>query len=242
MSDPASTPSRNAAPAALARSSAKTALDATVVNIELTLISIIQGLALGVLATASVTPLVELQWQAWPYIATGLLVVLIFWSRALLHTLSFIGWPLEFGHTFVYFGATLLEAVALTQVGDPQRWFALNALYALAVWGLYAHDLRVVRRHAEDFGTADERALLDDILHDQRLNIRFMMPAAVAFQGLAWWLVRAYPATFIDGGWHLLLIGLTLLFSVNYLVGGVRLLQRRQAWIVSRNAQERLES
>ena len=68
------------------------------------------------------------------------------------------------------------------------------------------------------------------------------MPAAVAFQGLAWWLVHAYPATFIDGGWHLLLIGLTLLFSINYLHDGVRLLQRRQGWIVSRHAQERLES
>lgn len=122
-------------PPASARSSAKRALDAAVVNIELTLISIIQGLALGVLAAASVEPLVQLQWQAWPYVLTGLLVVLIFWSRALVHTLSFIGWPLEFGHTFVYFGATLLEAVALSQVAHPERWFALNTLYALAVWG-----------------------------------------------------------------------------------------------------------
>ncbi len=241
MPDRATIPSSNAGAAGRARSSAKTALDATVVNIELTLISIIQGLALGVLAAASVEPLVQLHWQTWPYIATGLLVVLIFWSRALLHTLSFIGWPLEFGHTFVYFGATLLEAVALTQVGEPERWFALNALYALAVWGLYAYDLRIVRRHAHDFGTADERALLDDIVRDQRLNIAVMMPAAVAFQGLSWWLVRTYPATFLDGGWHLLLIGLTLAFSLNYLHGGVRLLQRRQGWIVSRNAQERLE-
>ena len=225
-------------PPASARSGAKRALDAAVVNIELTLISIIQGLALGVLAAASVEPLVQLQWQAWPYVLTGLLVVLIFWSRALVHTLSFIGWPLEFGHTFVYFGATLLEAVALSQVAHPERWFALNTLYALAVWGLYAYDTRVVRAHAADFGTAEEQALLADILHDQRVNIVFMMPAAVAFQGLAWWLVHAYPRAFIDDGWHLLLIGLTLLFSLNYLVGGVRILRRRQAWIVARHAQE----
>jgi len=227
---------------ASARSSAKSTLDATVINIELTLISIIQGLALGVLAAASVGPLVDLQWQAWPYIATGLLVVLIFWSRALVHTLSFIGWPLEFGHTFVYFGATLVEAVALSQVGNPERWYALNTAYALAVWGLYAYDLRVVRRHAGDFSTPDEQALLDDIVNDQRINIHFMMPAAVAFQGLAWWLVHTYPNTFLDGGWHLLLAGMTLLFSINYLLGGVRLLQRRQRWIVSRHAQELLES
>lgn len=227
---------------ASARSSAKSALDATVINIELTLISIIQGLALGVLAAASVEPLVDLQWQAWPYIATGLLVVLIFWSRALVHTLSFIGWPLEFGHTFVYFGATLIEAVALSQVANPERWYALNTAYAFAVWGLYAYDLRVVRRHAGDFSTPDERALLEDIVRDQRVNIGFMMPAAVAFQGFAWWLVHTYPNAFLDGGWHLLLAGMTLLFSINYLLGGVRLLQRRHRWIVSRHAQELLES
>jgi hypothetical protein len=32
-----------------------------------------------------------------------------------------------------------------------------------------------------------------------------------------------------------------LLFSLNYLHGGMRMLQRRQDWIVERNAQERME-
>lgn len=223
------------------RREAKTQLDTTVVGIELTLISIIQGLALGVLVAGAVQPMVLLDWQVWPYVLTGLLVILIFWSRSLIHTLSFIGWPLEFGHTFIYFGATLVEAAALSQVGDPERWFALNALYAVAVWGLYGWDLRLVRRQAADFSTPAERELLADIIQDQRLNIRWMMPSAVAFQGLSWWLVHAYPQTMLQGRWHLLLIGLTLLFSVNYLYGGVRLLQRRQDWILARAAQERAE-
>ena len=223
------------------RRAAKTQLDNTVVGIELTLISIIQGLALGVLAASAVKPMVQLQWETWPYVLTGLLVILIFWSRSLVHTFSFIGWPLEFGHTFLYFGATLIEAAALSQVGDPRSWFALNALYAAAVWGLYAWDLRVVRRQAADYTTAAERALFDDIVRDQRLNIVAMMPLAIAFQGLSWWLVQRYPHAMLDGHWHLLLIGLTLLFSLNYLHGGVRLLQRRRDWIVERNAQERSE-
>ena len=224
------------------RREAKTQLDTTVVGIELTLISIIQGLALGILVAGAVQPMVLLDWQVWPYVLTGLLVILIFWSRSLIHTLSFIGWPLEFGHTFIYFGATLIEAAALSQVGNPERWFALNALYAAAVWGLYGWDLRLVRRQAADFSTPAERALLADIIQDQRLNIRLMMPSAVAFQGLSWWLVHAYPQTMLQGRWHLLLIGLTLLFSVNYLYGGVRLLQRRQDWILARAAQERAEA
>ncbi len=224
------------------RRAVKAQMDATVVGIELTLISIIQGLALGVLAASSVVPIVEWQWQAWPYIATGLLAILIFWSRSLVHTLSFIGWPLEFGHTFIYFGATLIEAVALTQVGDPARWFALNALYAAAVWGLYAYDLKVVRRHAADFQSAGERALLADIIRDQLANIRWLMPAAVVFQGGIWWLIRAQPQLMLVQGWHLAAIALSFLFSVNYLYSGVRLLRLRQHWIVERNTQERAEN
>ncbi|MBS0432621.1 MAG: hypothetical protein JSS21_09500 [Proteobacteria bacterium] len=218
------------------RRAVRVELHGTVVGIELTLISIIQGLALGVLAASAVQPLVGLQWEVWPYIAAGLLTVLIFWSRSLVHTLSFIGWPLEFGHTFIYFGATLIEAVALSQVADPEHWFALNALYAAVVWGLYGYDLRLVRQRMDDFDSPPERALLVDILHDQRLNIAWMMPAAVAFQAFAWWLVHEFPQAMLAQRWHLLLIGLTLLFSIHYLHGGVRLLRRRQEWIVERNA------
>jgi hypothetical protein len=219
------------------RSAARDRLDELVVNIELTLISIIQGLALAVLAGASVQPILQLQWQAWPYILAGLLVVLIFWSRALVHTLSFIRWPLEFGHTFAYFGATLIEAVALTQVAVPAHWFALNALYALAVWGLYAWDLRVVLRDARPAMDAGERALHEDIVRDQRLNIRWTMPAAVAFQALSWWLVLRFPQPMLERGGHLVLVALTLAFSLHYLHGGVRLLRRRREWLLARAAQ-----
>ena len=215
---------------------ARDRLDQSVVNIELTLISIIQGLALAVLAGAAVQPILQLQWQAWPYIATGLLVVLIFWSRALLHTLSFIGWPLEFGHTFGYFGATLIEAVALTQVAEPAHWFALNALYAASVWGLYAWDLRVVLRDARAPDSGAEHALREHIIADQRMNIRVMMPAAVVFQALSCWLVLRFPQAMLEHRGHLVLIGLSLAFSLHYLYGGVRLLQRRQHWIVDRHA------
>jgi hypothetical protein len=215
---------------------ARDRLDEVVVNIELTLISIIQGLALAVLAGASVQPILQLQWQAWPYILAGLLVVLIFWSRALVHTLSFVRWPLEFGHTFAYFGATLIEAVALTQVAVPAHWFALNALYALAVWGLYAWDLRVVLRDARPAMDPGERALHEDIVRDQRLNIRWTMPAAVAFQALSWWLVLRFPQPMLERGGHLVLIALTLAFSLHYLHGGVRLLRRRREWLLARAA------
>lgn len=223
------------------RRAARNQLDQTVVGIELTLISIVQGLALGVLAAAATQPLLRWQWQAWPYIACGLLVILVFWSRSLIHTLSFVGWPLEFGHTFIYFAATLIEAVALSQVAEPERWFALSALYAATIWGLYAYDLRVVRRLAVEAATPAQRALLDDIVRDQAINIRWMMPLAVFCQAAAWWLIHHYPQAMLHDRWHLLLIGLTLLFSLDYLYGGVRLLRHRQDWIVERATQMRAQ-
>ena len=73
-------------------------LDAMVVNVELTLSSIVQGVALSFLADSARTVLTAGMASAWPYVITGLLIILLFWSRSLIHTLTLIRWPLEFGH------------------------------------------------------------------------------------------------------------------------------------------------
>ena len=224
------------------RRAAKSQLDATVVGIELTLISIIQGLALGVLATNAVAPIVTLQWETWPYVVTALVSTLIFWSRSLVHTLSFVGWPLEFGHTFLYFTVTLVEVAAFSQVTDPLHWFALNTLYALAIWWLYAHDLRVVRRHQGDFTTAGERALYADVIRDQLANIRVIMPLAVLFHGAVWALIVLHPQAMLAQRWHVLPALLSVAAGLHYLHGSVRLLRTRQDWILERAAQERRET
>ena len=75
-------------------------LDAMVVNIELTLVSIIQGVALSFLAENARVALAGRLWTAAPYVLAGLLIILLFWSRSLIHTLTLIRWPLEFGHNF----------------------------------------------------------------------------------------------------------------------------------------------
>jgi hypothetical protein len=51
--------------------------------------------------------------------------------------------------------------------------------------------------------------LYEDIVRDQRENIVLLMPLAVAFQGVSWWMVHRYPDAMLQGRWHLLLIGLT---------------------------------
>ena len=68
------------------------------------------------------------------------------------------------------------------------------------------------------------------------------MPLAVAFQGPGLVAGACHPRPLLHDRWHLLLIGLTLLFSVNYLHGGVRRLRRRQDWIAAHAMQERAGS
>ena len=54
-------------------------LDAITADIELTLVSIIQGVALTVLIETSREPIAKLEWMMWPYVLSGLVVILIFW-------------------------------------------------------------------------------------------------------------------------------------------------------------------
>src|SRR5262249_58483628 len=91
-------------------------LDQVIANVELTLASIVQGLALQFLAQSAGALLSWDKAMIWPYAFSALLIVLLFWSRALIHTLTLIRWPLEFFHNFFYFGCATIEAIAFLQL------------------------------------------------------------------------------------------------------------------------------
>ena len=157
-------------------SDTQTELDNLVLTIELTLISIIQAVALTFLVEHSFDVLVSLQFTFWPYAITGLLIILLFWSRSLIHTLTVIRWPLELGHNFVYIACTLVQAVTFTQLTNPLHWFALNTLFGLMVWILFALDLRMIRRRIIDSAGPVGSTLYAIVEQEQLLNIRFFMP------------------------------------------------------------------
>ena len=84
-------------------SAGRAELDSMIVEIELTLVSIIQGVALTFLIENGRHVISIQQIAFWPYLVAGLLVILVFWSRSVLHIITMIRWPLEFGHNFLYF-------------------------------------------------------------------------------------------------------------------------------------------
>jgi len=125
-------------------STARSDLDSMVVEIELTLVSIIQGVALTVLIENAHSAVSESRLSFWPYVVAGLLVIFVFWSRAVLHIITVIRWPLEFGHNFLYIACALVEAILFAQVGKPAAWFSFGAAFIALGWTLFVYDLRLI--------------------------------------------------------------------------------------------------
>jgi hypothetical protein len=204
-----------------AQRSTRRQLDGLVVNIELTLVSIIQGVALSVLTESSRAPLSDLRFDQWPYVANGLLLILLFWSRSMTHTLTLIRWPLEFRHNFLYITCTLLEAITFTDLTNPIQWYAFNGAFAVVVWLLFLADLRLIRqRHAEAVGHAEEE-LYGIVLRDQNMNIRWLVPCMALFHFFAVFCIYFWPGTLIRGGAHVvfaLIQTVTLLAYLSYVV------------------------
>jgi hypothetical protein len=152
-------------------------LDAITADIELTLVSIIQGVALTVLIETSREAIAKLDWVMWPYVLSGLIIILVFWSRVVLHILTVIRWPLEFGHNFPYIGCALVKALPFAQLGKPGCWFAFVAALLAVGWLLFAYDLRPIRMRMRD-GTGDlSNRLYTVVRRDQWLNLGLFLPA-----------------------------------------------------------------
>lgn len=196
-------------------------LDGVIVNIELTLASIVQGLALSVLADNTSAVLSNGLLVAWPYVGVAFLIILLFWSRALIHTITLIRWPLEFVHNFFYFICVLAEVLAFKNLADPFMWFVLNSVFALLVWGLFTHDLRIIRQRARDSVGPSSFRLYAIVEADQWLNIRFVMPGLFFFLLGSALAIKFAPGFFLTGHGHLLLIacqGVGLLVYLFYVV------------------------
>jgi len=192
-------------------------LDSLVINIELTLVSIIQGVALFFLTDNARGLLSRQHASESLYVAAGLCVIFIFWSRSVIHTLTLIRWPLEFGHNFFYIACALGEAVLFSRVNDPLEWFELSAAYASVVWLLFIYDMRLIRARIAESCEDSERVLYERARSDQLLNIRLLVPLLISLNLLAVFLIWRWPDVFIARAGHMWLISAQLLCFVGYL-------------------------
>jgi hypothetical protein len=216
-------------------------LDGLVVNIELTLVSIIQGVALSFLAENSRAPLGDLRFDQWPYVANALLIILLFWSRSMTHTLTLIRWPLEFRHNFLYIACTLVEATTFTDLADPMRWYAFNSAFAVAVWFLFLADLRLIQqRQAESVGPAEDE-LYDIVLGDQLLNIRLLVPGLALFNFTGVLCIYFWPELLIQHGAHIFFAVIQTVTLMGYLLYVVRVYAKIAPIVLRANQEESTE-
>lgn len=115
-------------------------------------------------------------WQNLLYVAAGLCVIFIFWSRSVIHTLTLIKWPLEFGHNFFYIACALGEAIPFSRVDRPLDWFQLSAVYAAVVWLLFIYDMRLIHTRIAEASSDADHALYIRAKADQLLNICLLVP------------------------------------------------------------------
>jgi hypothetical protein len=205
---------------------AQTQLDALVVTVELTLISIIQGVALSFLAGEGRGVVVGLRLEFWPYVATGLMTILLFWSRSVAHTLTVIRWPLEFAHNFMYVACTLVQAVLFTQLASPVGWYGLGAGLAVLIWALFVLDLSMIRKRIQDSPGATADRLYRLVEAEQLRNIRMVMPAIVVFSLAAALAVRLWPEAMLQRRGHVVIALAQMVGTAGYLTYTVRFFGR----------------
>jgi len=212
-------------------------LDAKIVEIELTLTSIVQGVALYFLIENARAVLSQQERAFWLYIVAGLLIILIFWSRSVGHTLTLIRWPLEFGHNFFYFTCALGESLLFTRLSNPQAWFVIGTFYAVIVWFLFIYDLRLIRaREGDSAGEASNR-LYVLVKRDQWLNIAVLVPGLFLFNLACLICIRVWPEFFTAHNGHVWLVSAQVLALGFYLLYVLRFF-RRLAPLISRAREE----
>lgn len=187
--------------------------DNIVLNIEFLVVSIVQGLAFSSLASVAAGSLTIDMLNRWPAIIAAFLLLLLFWSQAMLHAISFIRWPMDVWHTILYFLASFIEVIAFLHLGEPHLWFGLLTVFFAIVWLLYHRDLAMMERYgAQRVNTKEEKAAYEHMKRRHEKEMRVLTPFGFAFHGLAFVAVLIAPVTFSLGA--AILQSLLLLYGV----------------------------
>ena len=187
-------------------------------DIEFLLISIIQGVALSALATASIKPLTNLEFVVWPYIITAFLFIIIFWSGAIMHTVSFIDWPIDLVHSVLYFLVSLNEILAILNLEEPRFWFVFMLGFTIFAFILYIYDLQIIKRSKKKFSLTDKtKELYKHITTEQKRDLKTILPFSFVFYVIAVTSLFLFPELFLEKGYNLIFIFIQMVISVIFL-------------------------
>lgn len=201
----------------------KKALDQFAVSIEFLLISVVQGAALAALATYTAIAVDTLRIATILYITASFLIILNFWSQAIIHTLSFIDWPLDMIHNFLYFLIAFIEIIAFAHITNPLAWFGFMSLFFLAAGLLYLFDLHLIRMHEKKFdATESGKTLYRHIIHRELFEAKILVPLAILYTLGCFLAIYFFPNLFLIKNYQIALIGIQVSFASFSLYDSVR--------------------
>jgi hypothetical protein len=158
-------------------------LESLATGVELTLASVMQGIALAILVPKIVELITNGEVAKLPYIPASLLLMFMVWVMFIGHAISFITWPFDPLHNLMYFLIVGSEAVLLFFLDKPAPWFlsliGLGLLLGFSCW----YNQGLLRRNAPRYTTAAARELYAHIMDEQRVGLQFM--AGYCLVGLA---------------------------------------------------------
>ncbi len=210
-------------------------LDSFALNIEFLLISVVQGVALATLATASSLLVADLKFETFAYIISSFVLILSFWSQAIIHALSFIDWPLDLQHSFLYFLASFIEVMAFSHLDSPLKWFGFMGIFFIVTVILYFVDLRMIKERKNKFKTKNQEKLYDHILKQQMYELKSFLPAAIIFCGFSIFAIAYWPDIFIRQHAHLILITIQTLFGIYVLMTSIGSYKKRAKLLTDAN-------
>jgi hypothetical protein len=154
-------------------------LEGLATGIELTLASVLQGIAMAILIPRVADLIVSGEIAKLPYIPASLLLIFVVWVAFVMHSLSFTSWPFDLTHNLLYFLVVTAETVLLSFLDQPAPWFLALVGFALVAGANHLYNLRLLQRSERRYATPAGQALYAHIAADQRASLGFMAGYAV---------------------------------------------------------------
>jgi hypothetical protein len=185
------------------RLEARRNLSGSVITIELTLISVLAGVVLFPLME-SATPVVRtLDFEFWPYVLAGLMLIMWFWTGVISHSLTFVSWPIDIGHYLLYMLVALLGGIQMHFITDPVAWYSLLVAESAGAAVIFHYDLRLIRERMAD--AAGNEALLLEGAFQRQIQGRRLALWSFLFSIFGALLVLLAPGTMLGHRLHVLL-------------------------------------
>ncbi|MHB8574653.1 MAG: hypothetical protein ACYDCQ_04915 [Dehalococcoidia bacterium] len=160
-------------------------LDALVTPIELTLVSVLQGVIMQILLPAAADLLHRDKAYLAIYALPSFLIMIAVWVSFILLSLTFVSWPIDVWHNLIYFLLTALESLAFAFLDKPVLWFVFVTLFcAISVLSFWYHwNFVKGRRRFYEARSAEDELLADaqrSLALDGKLTAGYMAVGGVA--------------------------------------------------------------